>query len=207
MDYTFKVETTPNLGADMLSRLLVAIAIAPIAAIAGPVDENIPAPWFKNGAPPAKDQCLTGVDTEVEKSGTPNLSLKCVEENDGFVGVMQSFSADNYLGKRLRFSALVKSEEIEGGWGGLWMRVDDHDDRNSAFDNMQDRQIDGTTDWSRHSVVLDVSENAKVVLFGTLMSGKGQLWIAGLTLEPVGKEIPTTGTTRQSEPQNLELKR
>ena len=207
LDYTLKVETSPYKGANMLSRLLVAIAIAPLVAVAGPVDENIPEPWFKNGAAPAKDQCAAGVDTEVEESGSPNLSLKCAEANGGFVGVMQSFSADNYIGKRLRFSALVKSEGIEGGWGGLWMRVDDHNDRNSAFDNMQDRRIDGDTDWTKYSIVLDVSENAKVVLFGTLMSGKGQLWIADLKLEPVGKEIPTTGAKRQVEPLNLELKR
>ncbi len=64
-------------------------------------------------------------------------------------------------------------EEIEDGWGGLWMRVDGRDRKITAFDNMQNRSIKGTTDWSTYSVVLDVSEEAVDVSFGTLMSGKG----------------------------------
>ena len=191
----------------MLSRTLVAMILAPIVAVAGPLEETIPEPWFKNGATPAKDQCLAGIDTEVEDSGSPNLSLKCAEAVEGFVGIMQSFAADNYLGKRLRFSALVKSEEIEGGWGGLWMRVDGRDHKITAFDNMQNRSIKGTTDWTRHLVVLDVSEEATDVSFGTLMSGKGQLWIADLKLEPVDRETPTTDRKKPLEPGNLELKR
>lgn len=191
----------------MLSRTLVAIILAPILASAGPIDEAIPEPWFKNGASPAKDHCLAGIDTEVEDSGSPNLSLKCAEAVEGFVGIMQSFAADNYLGKRLSFSALVKSEEIEGGWGGLWMRVDGRDRRVIAFDNMQNRSIRGTTNWSRYSVVLDVPEDATDVAFGTLMSGKGQLWIAELKLEPVNHETPTTDRKKKLEPGNLGLKR
>lgn len=191
----------------MLSRIVLVFVLAPITALAGPVDETIPKPWFKNGEPPAKEQCQAGVDTAVEETDSPNLTLKCVEATDGFVGIMQSFAADNYLGKRLRFSALVKSEGIEDGWGGLWMRVDDHDRHSSDFDNMQDRPITGTTDWSRYSVVLDVSENASGIFFGTLMLGKGQLWIKDLELEPVGRDTPRTGQRDPLEPGNLELAR
>lgn len=191
----------------MLSRKLLVIILAPIVALAGPVDETIPESWFKNGESPAKDQCLAGIDTEIEDSGSPNLTLRCDEAVEGFVGIMQNFAADNYLGKRLRFSALVKSEGIERGWGGLWMRVDDHGRHSAAFDNMQDRPIKGTTNWARHSVVLDVSEDASGIFFGTLMIGKGQLWIKDLKLEPVGRETPTTGRQKPLEPGNLELAR
>jgi len=191
----------------MLSRTLVAIILTPIVTFAGPIDETIPEPWFKNGVSPAKDQCLAGIDTEVQDSGLPNLSLKCADAVEGFVGIMQSFAADNYLGKRLRFSALVRSEEIEDGWGGLWMRVDGRDRKVTAFDNMQNRSIKGTTDWSTYSVVLDVSEEAVDVSFGTLMSGKGQLWVSDLKLESVDYETPTTDLKKPLEPRNLELNR
>jgi hypothetical protein len=183
------------------------VLLASTGAIAGPVDETIPESWFKNGESPAKDQCLAGIDSELEDTGSPNLTLKCTESVGGFVGIMQSFDADNYLGKRLRFSALVKSEGIENGWGGLWMRIDDHGRRSSAFDNMQNRPIKGTTDWARYSVVLDVSDEASGIFFGTLMIGKGQLWIKDLKLEPVGRETPTTGLQKRLEPRNLELAR
>jgi hypothetical protein len=42
---------------------------------------------------------------------------------DGFGTLMQDFRAKQYVGKRVRFSAFVKSENVEG-WAGLWMRVD-----------------------------------------------------------------------------------
>ena len=105
-------------------KVLIAATLAAVVAQASTVDESVPEPWLKNGQSPARDECMAGVDPELEQGGTPNLTLKCDSTLEGFVGIMQSFSAENYLDKRLRFSALVKSEGIEG-WGGLWMRVDD----------------------------------------------------------------------------------
>jgi hypothetical protein len=76
----------------MLSRTLVAIILTPIVTFAGPIDETIPEPWFKNGVSPAKDQCLAGIDTEVQDSGLPNLSLKCADAVEGFVGIWSTYS-------------------------------------------------------------------------------------------------------------------
>ena len=191
----------------MTSRILIAILLAPVATFADSIDETIPEPWFKNGMTPAKDTCVAGIDSKVEEAGLPNLSLQCTEAAEGFVGIMQSFAADNYLGKRLEFSAQVKSEKIDKGWGGLWMRVDGRDRKITAFDNMQNRSITGTTDWSKHSVVLDISEEATDVSFGMLMSGSGQLWISDLRLEAVTRGTPTTDRKKLLEPGNLELKR
>jgi hypothetical protein len=58
---------------------------------------------------------------------------------------MQSFDAkmmQNYLGKRVRFSAAVKTEDVQS-WAGLWMRVD-KGSQTVEFDNMQDRPLKGT---------------------------------------------------------------
>lgn len=181
--------------------------LAPIVSLAASIDEEMPTPWQKNGVSPAKELCRTGIDTEIEELGSPNLTVKCPDGVEGFAGVMQSFAADNYRGERVRFSALVKNEGIEAGWGGLWMRVDDHDRRGSAFDNMQNRPIQGTSDWSKYSVVLDVSDDASGIYFGALLNGKGQLWISALKFETVDKDTPTTGPEKRLEPENLELER
>ena len=183
------------------------IATFALGASAGNVDEELPEPWFKNGQPPAKEQCLAGVDVELEQQGTRNLTLRCEEAVDGFVGVMQEFSAENYLGKRVRFSASVRTEGIEEGSGAIWMRVDDYRRPSSAFDNMRDRPLTGTEDWTRHSVVLDVSEEAQGIFFGTFLHGRGQIWIKDLKFESVGKDVPTTGQKKPTEPGNLELER
>ena len=187
-------------------RVLIAATLVATVVQAGEVDPKLPQPWFKNGQPPAAEQCLAGVDAELEARGTPNITLKCESELAGFVGVMQSFAANTYRGQRIRFSALIKGEGVEG-WGGIWMRVDDVDKPNTAFDNMQQRAVKGTADWTPYSIVLDASTNASGIFFGTLMIGKGQLWISDLRFEIVGTDVPTTGQTMSPEPGNLQLAR
>jgi len=185
------------------------LAAATVAVVeASTVDEALPAPWFKNGQAPAVNECKAGVDTDIEKHGTPNLTLQCAATSVGFVSVMQNFAATDYLGKRVRFSALVKSQDIEK-WSGLWMRIDATGRQGAAFDNMENRPVKGTSDWTPYSIVLDVPQNAEGVFFGALMLGKGQLWISDLRFEVVGADIPTTGTHANSgtKPGNLGLSR
>ena len=85
---------------------------------------------------------------------------------------MQSFKADGFRGKRLRLTGYVKSDSV-ADWAGLWMRVDSLERTSPAFDNMGDRKIEGTTDWTKYTIVLDVPEDASAIAFGLLMSGKG----------------------------------
>jgi hypothetical protein len=191
-------------------KVLVAAALAATVVQANTVDESLPEPWFKNGQAPAVQACEAGVDSELETQGVPNVTLKCETNEEGFVGVMQQFDAANYRNSRLRYSALIRSEGIEG-WGGLWMRVDDTNKPDASFDNMQNRAIKGSQEWARVEVVLDASLNAETISIGTLMKGKGQLWIRGLQLETVGNDVPVTDLRSSrnlpSEPQNLGLAR
>lgn len=187
-------------------RVLIAATLVATVASASEVDPKLPQPWFKNGMPPAAEQCEAGIDAELEARGTPNLTLKCDSDLGGFVGVMQSFGAERYRGQRIRFSAQIKSEGVES-WGGIWMRVDDVDKPGAAFDNMSDRAVKGTVDWTPYSIVLDTSDKASGIFFGTLMEGKGQLWISDLRFEVVDKNVPVTQRMQSAEPGNLELTR
>jgi len=106
---------------------------------------------------------------------------------------MQSISAQNYAGKRVRFHASVRSEGVTG-WAGLWMRADQGSDT-VAFDNMQSRAIKGTTGWTNYDVVLDIPSGATGLSFGTLVDGSGEVWLDHVSLEVVGNEVPATGGT------------
>ena len=92
---------------------------------------------------------------------------------------MQMIDATDYRGKRVRFSAHVKAAGI-ASWAGLWMRIDGPAVPGSpmpamlGFDNMNDRPIKGTMDWTRHDVVLDVPARARAIAFGILLSGPGR---------------------------------
>jgi hypothetical protein len=71
-----------------------------------------------------------------------------VSKADGFGTLMQTFKADSFRTKRIRFSGYVRSKEVMD-WAGLWLRVDGSNGGEMlAFDNMQDRPIKGTTDWA-----------------------------------------------------------
>ena len=187
-------------------KVLIAATLAATVVQARDIDPSLPQPWFKNGQPPAAQECAAGVDAELEARGTPNLTVKCDAQHEGFVGVMQNFAATKYRGQRVRFSGLVKSENIDG-YGGLWMRVDDIDKPGASFDNMNQRPIKGTTEWTPYAVVLDASDKAQGIFFGFLLNGKGQLWISNLRFEVVGTDVPVTGRLVSSDPGNLQLAR
>ena len=166
------------------------------------VQAAAPVGWFLAGSKPASYD--VGTDPQAAYNGHPSAYLKAKEPvSDGFGTLMQDFRADKYLGKRVRFSAFVKSDGVKD-WAGLWMRVDK--DRDAvALDNMQDRPIKGTADWQRYEVVLDVPQDATGIFYGILLSGSGTVWLNSVELEVVGTDVPTTGgkgTKLPDEPTN-----
>lgn len=114
-----------------------------------------------------------------------------VPEPKGFGTLMANVKPDKYIGKRLKLSAFVKTEEIKD-WAGLWMRVDGESDTTLAFDNMENRPIKGTNDWKNYYVVLNVTESALNIAYGILLVGNGKAWIGDLNLEVVSDEIEIT---------------
>jgi hypothetical protein len=169
---------------------------------------TVPQGWYMAGSKPADYDA--GVDAKEGHRGHPSAYLKSKKpEIDGFGTLMQDFRADQYVGKRLRFSAFVKSEGVQD-WAGLWMRVDKATGAPPlAFDNMQGRPIKGTEDWRNYAVVLDVPEGATGIFFGVVMHGSGSVWMSDVKVESVGTDVPTTampmGTNspRPDAPTNL----
>ena len=114
----------------------------------------------------------------------------------GFGTVMQSFDATRYRGRRVRFSAMVRGQEITH-WAGAWLRVDAADGTR-ALDNMDDRPLRGSADWSEAACVLDVDEEAASAHFGLLLAGAGAIDLARPRFEVVGADVPVT--RKQPEP-------
>lgn len=112
---------------------------------------------------------------------------------------------NEYQGKRLRYSCYVKTENVQEK-ALLWFRIDSNVQRlrnnrtttlnfnpaTLAFDNMTNRPIIGTTDWTKHSIALDVAEEAYFMHFGLILNGRGKVWINDCKVEIVGKDIPVT---------------
>jgi hypothetical protein len=145
--------------------------------------------WFLAGDTP--EDYAYGIDP-LTLNGKASAYLKAVVAQPvGFGTLMQDFRGIEYRGKRLRMSGSVKAQVVEQ-WAGLWMRLDGDGGKVLSFDNMQNRQIQGTRDWKQYEVVLDVPAESIGIYFGILLVGKGQVWLSNVQFEVVGTDVPTT---------------
>lgn len=175
-----------------------------LSPTAGRAADSAPAGWFLTGSRP--DLYTVGLDGTNAHSGKNCATLKSTAEKaEGFGTLMQNVDAALYRDKRVQLTGFVRSQRVAEG-AGLWMRVDGEASKILAFDNMQGRAIRGTTPWTRYSVVLDVSPEAKSVSFGVLLGGSGQVWLDTMTFEPVGRDVSVTGNPQLPEkPRNLDF--
>jgi hypothetical protein len=134
------------------------------------------------------------------------LRFGAAEPPGGFGTLMQSIDAARYRGRRVRFSAVLRGQEITE-WAGIWLRVDTADGTRT-LDNMEDRALRGTTGWTEAANVLDVGADAASVHFGVLLGGAGAVDLAWPRFEVVGGDVAVTGAPRRplaAEPQGLDL--
>jgi hypothetical protein len=132
-------------------------------------------------------------------SGKTIAGFKSVSKKiNGFITAMQSCVPDKCLGKRIRMTGYVRTENV-AEWAGLWVRVGiKGGDEALAFDDMRhgkkDRSIKGTTERTKYEVVLDVPPNSANVVYGVMLTGTGQIWFDSFILEIVDDSVPTTGS-------------
>lgn len=155
-------------------------------------DDNIPKGWFKAGTD--RESYEMGIEKGAGNDGSNAVYIKSNKSDiKGFGILFQAFSAEKYLGKRVRLSGYMKSKDV-GNSAGFVMRIENKEDRSHplGFDNMSNRPVKGNTDWKIYQVVLDVPETSTEIVLGGLLTGKGQIWFSNLKFEVVEKSVPTT---------------
>jgi hypothetical protein len=173
-------------GMKMKWPLAVVAAMTLFAAQAGAA---VPAGWFVAGDKPAEYTFDT--DSAVTRDGARSAIIRAKTSNaPGFGTLMQTLSAQNYVGSRVRLSAYLRSEDVRRGQ--MWLRIDGKENKVLGFDNMDSRPITGSTEWKRYEIVLDVPEGAVALAFGFFLAGKGALWADSFNLEIVDKSVPVT---------------
>jgi hypothetical protein len=150
--------------------------------------------WISRGSKPGS------YEMGLLKNATVNeqkvFTIRSIDKKiEGFGNLMQSSKPDLYLGKTVKMSGYVKSENVKS-WAGLWMRIDYYNDKVLAFDNMQNRAIKGTTSWTKYEIVLYVPQDATSYSYGVLLDGTGQIWFKDVKLEIVDDSTPETGITK-----------
>lgn len=159
-----------------------------------PKSHGLPEGWFVAGNQPKSYKM--GTDSSITKSGDYSAIIKSLDNKiEGFGTLMQRCSPDKFIGKRIRMSGYIKSENVTE-WAGLWVRVD-VGKVTVSFDNMHDRSVTGTTDWKKYEIVLDVPTNATAIAYGALLSGTGQIWFDSLKFEIVDKTVEPTGISKE----------
>ncbi|MEG0260964.1 MAG: AraC family transcriptional regulator [Lysinibacillus sp.] len=157
--------------------------------------------WFLSGTNPQSYEMKT--DNEVFHTGSKSGYLGCTGPTaEGFGTMMQSFSAENWIGKRLKMSCFIKTKDAMKC--GAWCRIDKENGDLVQFDNMDNRPIHGTTDWNYYSIVLDVLEESVSIHFGILLVGLGEAWIDGVKIEEVDETVSSTNMIGSVEDLPLE---
>lgn len=105
--------------------------------------------------------------------------------------ISQVVRVDSYRGKRVRFSAWVKQQEVIADFAGIWLRIDGPG-QTLAFDNMSSRTLAGTADWHQVSIVLDVAPNALGIALGGLLNGRGAITLDDMQFEIVNGDLALT---------------
>jgi hypothetical protein len=120
-----------------------------------------------------------------------------------FGELSQAFKAKRYRNKRMRFSAVIKSDVIDMS-AALFMTVEGPGHQWISYDDMNGRNITGTRDWERYKVVLDVPEESDYISFGIRVSRNGEVWISSITFDETTDDT-TADPLYADKPSNLDF--
>lgn len=127
------------------------------------------------------------LDDQVIHGGKWSARVERTPSSDGQFSAFSKTVAIDFSGQRIQIRGWLRTEDISG-WVGLWMR-EDGETPGLEFNNMQARQIKGTTDWTEYTFVLPLNPAARTLTFGALAAGTGKLWVDDLQLLVDGNPI------------------
>lgn len=169
---------------------------------------DLPFGWFIAGSEPNSYE-MGIANGKGRNEGNAATIKSTASKVKGFGTLMQQVEPGKYLGKRIKMTGFVKTENVDR-WSGLWLRIDkEGSDEPLSFDNMYDRPIKGTTDWKKYEIELDVPLNASLIAFGALLDGKGQIWFDNIQFEVVSDIKSQMKKSKQTlnQPTNLDFEK
>lgn len=135
-----------------------------------------------------------GIDSKGRLPNKPSAFLTSKAGDPAHYGtLMQNFVPTKFRGKRVRYSAYLKTEDVAHG-AGLWIVVIGAKNNNHAW-NMTAKPIRGTTDWKKVEWVFDAPNDARYFSFGIDLTGKGKVWVDDFRFEIVDKKISVSPET------------
>lgn len=165
--------------------------------------DRSPLGWFSGGQEGGYQ--VRAVEDRV-RTGKWAAKIGLVDERgyEAFGVFGRCVDAESFVGTTVRYHGFIATEDVDGTEAGMWLRAEAGDKAVLAFDNMIDRPLRGTADFTQHEIVLDIPVGSARLCFGTLLAGSGTLWADDFVLESIasiGTGRPVTATL-QSELSN-----
>jgi len=136
------------------------------------LNQKLPDGWFQWGS-----NYQLGIDTTIVHSGRKSILIQPTDiRTKGSFGCVAYLIPARYEGKEIELKAYMKLQDVSDGPIGLLLRIDGSSGT-LVFDNMQQRNIMGSKDWTSYSVKLPYPEGAKGIYIGAMLSGNGRLWV------------------------------
>lgn len=124
------------------------------------------------------------LDSVIKKQGKYSVSISSGNSKDEY-GAINFPIHSGFHGSTLLLTGFIKTENVTGGWAGLWLRVDGTDYETLGFDNMKTKGITGTNDWKEYWIQIPYKNNnddAIAINAGALLVGKGKMWVDSMRL-------------------------
>jgi C-terminal processing protease CtpA/Prc len=132
-------------------------------------------------------------DPDEKRSGRVSLRIEPGPAGNASFGAVAYSIPASYEGREVELRGFLKLQDVADGFAGLWLRIDG-DGGSLQFDNMQSRNIAGTSGWTAYSVKLPLPAEGQAIVFGALLTGKGKIWVDDLELLIDGKELKDAKT-------------
>jgi hypothetical protein len=126
-------------------------------------------------------------DNETVHSGHWSVRLERNAASEGQFSTLHTYIPIDFSGNTVELRGFLRTSEVTE-FAGLWMR-EDGDTPALAFDNMQQRQLKGSTDWTEYSITLPLQPDARKLFLGVLLVGTGKTWADDLKLLVDGKPV------------------
>jgi hypothetical protein len=145
-----------------------------------------------------RDQYRVGIDRQFRYQGRPSLFLRSLAANpSGGVSCYQDFNAGRYRGKRVRLSAVLRTERGTALIGLYTSAGNRH--------QWQTAQVTGSGPWTAREVVVDVPADAGSIRITYSLLDTGTAWAAGFDFQEVPLSVPLSATPNGKAPRNLDF--
>ena len=138
-------------------------------------------------------------DAKNHHSGSASVCLQSSGYKSDWNTLLQVCKAGNYLNKRVKLTAWVRTAGLKGHASFLF-RVDEYSGTIRP-DNMKEQSFTGNNKWHKVEMTLDIPETATSLTYGVLLSEKGEVWMDNISIE----EVPVRNAAHyiQHQPVNL----